>query len=249
MKLNTFLRSVAALVAALFLTAAPVLAQSVLTSTTLASAISDTSSTSMVIASATGWTASSASTEFGAVIDGEYVRVRSISGTTIGISRGQSGTRAFSHVSGAIVYFGPAIAFQSYTPSGQCTRTNQLYVPWIVVGDRDPANNGQAYDCLGVTTGGQWVRTDSPGRGISGSTVASVAGQITPTGNIFTVSGALAITGIVAPAGMQPGFTIAIIPSGTFTTTTANNISLASTAVVGKTLVFTWNGLKFNPSY
>jgi hypothetical protein len=236
----------AALVAALLtLSAVPAFAQTVLTSTTLAAAITDTSGTTVTVTSATGFTANTT----GFLIDREFFAVRVVNGTTITATRGQSGTRAATHVNGAAIFVGPQYAFQDYIPGGQCTRTNLLYVPWIVVGDRDPSNNGNMYDCLGVTTAGQWARVDSNDKPVLGSTVASTAGVITATGTIFKVSGTSAITGITLPAGAQPGFTLQVEPTGVFTWTTATNIILAGTAVVGKILYFVWDGAKWVPSY
>lgn len=86
--------------------------------------------------------------------------------------------------------------------------------------------------------------------GISrGSSVAS-ATTITPTGQIFHITGTTAIATINIP---YTGFngSITIIPDGIFTTTTAGNIALASTAVVGKALIMTYDNTtsKWYPSY
>ena len=80
--------------------------------------------------------------------------------------------------------------------------------------------------------------------------VASAAGQITPTGPLFHITGALAITGFLLPIGFNVG-SFTVIPDGTFTWTTANNIALAGTAVVSKALTFTYDPVtaKFYPSY
>lgn len=82
-----------------------------------------------------------------------------------------------------------------------------------------------------------------------GPTLASVAGVLA-LGLYYTqhISGALAITGFTPPFPDFVG-TICIIPDGTFTTTTATNIGLASTAVVGKALFMTYDGSKWWPSY
>lgn len=93
----------------------------------------------------------------------------------------------------------------------------------------------------------------------SAPTVASLAGVITITTPVTIVSGALAITGIAAPTnlanagagGSGYGARITFIPTGTFTWTTASNIALAGTAVVGKALDFTYDSVtnKWYPSY
>lgn len=86
---------------------------------------------------------------------------------------------------------------------------------------------------------------------IDGGTTASVAGVMpAPTGLITIVSGALAITGITVPYATFSGMII-YIPTGTFTWTTATNIALAGTAVVGKTLIFVYlpSTAKWYPNY
>lgn len=77
----------------------------------------------------------------------------------------------------------------------------------------------------------------------------SVAGLFVPTYPITRVSGAEAITGITIPYDGFQGC-IFIIPTGTFTWTTATNIALAGTAVVGKLIVFAYdpNAVKWYPS-
>lgn len=82
-----------------------------------------------------------------------------------------------------------------------------------------------------------------------GSTVPSFAGEITPTGPIFHVSGTDAITGIAVPGGFSGQITI--IPDGIFTWTTAGNIALAGTAVVSKAIIFTYDSSTkmWYPSY
>lgn len=246
MRLTRFTRAAAAVVVGLLLLASPVWAQTALTSTTLSAAMTDTSGQAMGVASATGFTALTTV----AMIDKELVNVRVVNGTQISITRGIAGTRASTHVSGATVWVGPQFAFQAYVPGGQCTRTNLQYVPWIVAGDPDASNNGQIYDCLGLTTAGQWARVDSPGLVVLGSTMASTAGTLGAfTGTVFTVSGTNAITGFTNPAGVAPGFRIGIVPSGVFTWTAAGNIAIAGTAVVNKLLEFVWNGSKWIPSY
>ena len=82
-------------------------------------------------------------------------------------------------------------------------------------------------------------------------TVAS-ASTIAPTTAIAFVSGVVAINTITAPSPISSGGgAITLIPTGIFTTTTAGNIALASTAVVGKALIMTYDTAtaKWYPSY
>ena len=82
-------------------------------------------------------------------------------------------------------------------------------------------------------------------------TIAS-ATTIAPTKAITFISGTTAIVTITAPNPISlGGGTITLIPTGIFTTTTAGNIALASTAVVGKALLMTYDvtTTKWYPSY
>lgn len=88
------------------------------------------------------------------------------------------------------------------------------------------------------------------GRGAA-PTIASAA-TIAPTTMVSFVSGTTAIATITAPAPISTnGGRITIIPTGIFTTTTAGNIALASTAVVNRALTFTYDPTttKWYPSY
>jgi hypothetical protein len=82
-------------------------------------------------------------------------------------------------------------------------------------------------------------------------TIAS-AGTIAPTTRIVFISGTTAIATITPPSPISAGGgQITLIPTGIFTTTTAGNIALASTAVVGKALIMTYDSgtAKWYPSY
>ena len=83
------------------------------------------------------------------------------------------------------------------------------------------------------------------------STLASAA-TITPTAQVHYVSGTTAVVTITAPSPISiGGGTITLIPTGLFTTTTAGNIALATTAVVSKALHMTYDAtaVKWYPSY
>lgn len=92
----------------------------------------------------------------------------------------------------------------------------------------------------------------SPGgqlHSIDGGVVASPAGLLTVTGYVTQISGTNAITGINLPYVGFAG-TIVLIPTGIFTWTTATNIGLAGTAVVGKAIHMTYvpSAAKWYPS-
>ncbi len=219
------------------------------TSTTLSTAATIADRV-FVVASATNITAGTVSTpqSYLYIIDpgtnrGELVRVTAVNGTRISVLRNQGGTIASGHVSGAIVLVGQGNWFESYDPNGSCTLSTVKINPWVNV------TNGRMWLCSSVSN--TWV----PGwqndlQPSTTATVASAAGLITPSGPLFTISGTAAITGFTKPTGFSHGQFCAI-PSGIFTTTTANNIALASTAVVNRLLCWTYNPStdKFVPSY
>ena len=248
--MKNILRSLAALVAALLLSAGPLSAQTALTATTLG-AIADATQGNVTVAAATGITAPGTGANLVyLLVDRELMGVQAVNGLNVRVARGANGTRATAHVSGAIVNVAPAIAVINYVPSGACVRANLNFVPMIVGGTNAQGMNGTTFDCLGVTTAGQWVSTNVTDVSVLGSTMASTAGVLgLPTGTVFIVSGTNAIMGITLPAGAAPGFRISIVPSGVFTWTAATNIALAGTAVVNKLLDFVWSGTKWVPSY
>ncbi len=228
-----------------------------LTSTTLAAALSN-SANLLTVASASGIYApqSGGINQKLYVINpettkGELMDVTpGINGVSISVARNSLFRQAF--ISGAYVIIGQSPgneaiglgpSFFEYDPVGAVTAVNVPITPWI-----------------NVTNGNQWLRSVDglwvPGfnnpasdKGIT-ATVASFAGFILPSGPLFHVTGAEAVTGFTLPVGFTGG-SFSIIPDGTFTWTNANNIALGGTAVVNKTLTFTWSSQdgKFTPSY
>lgn len=81
-------------------------------------------------------------------------------------------------------------------------------------------------------------------------TVASST-TLAPTTGITYVNGVTAIVNITPPPGCARGGFIQLIPTGLWSTTTAGNIALATTAVLNKVLTMTYdpNTLKWYPSY
>lgn len=226
-----------------------------LTQTTLSSAVTQSQTnfpTTIKVASATGISApslpSGTNGSFLYVLDpgsdrGEMMKVTAVSGTTISVMRGLAGTSATAHVSGAIVVIGAGKDFKDYDPSGACTTATTAVTPWINV------KNGRQWLCSTVTT--SWVPGwHNAGAKAATATVASAAGAITPSGPLFSVSGTAAVTGFNIPVGFASG-SFCVVPTGAFTWTTAGNINTAGTAVVGRTLCFTWSATasKFVASY
>lgn len=86
--------------------------------------------------------------------------------------------------------------------------------------------------------------------GASIPTLAS-ATAITPTVKTCFVSGTTSINTIAVPADFVNGGQITVIPTGLWSTTTSGNIALATTAVVSKALILTYDSVsaKWYPSY
>jgi hypothetical protein len=176
---------------------------------------------------------------------GELMVVTGLSGTTVTVSRLDQFKSG--HVNGAVVLINPI------DPSQET---------WFVEKDPSPvpATTPVATQLVNVVTGAQWLYSTVTASWVPGwnnptappsptAAVASAAAEITPSGPLFHITGTSAITGFVQPTGFTSG-SITVIPDGTFTWTTANNIALAGTAVVDKIIIFTydWNSAAWYPS-
>lgn len=223
--------------------------QNTLTGTTLAAAVTD-SATTVRVASATGITSSSSTTSTFIYVDNELMPVISVSGTTLTVSRGASGTRAAAHVSGAVVYAGRPNWFYVVNPQGTCSlsgATAILVTPYINV------NTGNQFLCSSIL--GKWVAGfGNPGNSAVPAgvvtAVASQAGATTITGPLFHMTGTNAITSFTIPVG-GVGQNFCIIPDGAYTTVAGNNIAISTTGVANKTQCWTWDGTnsKYTASY
>ena len=247
------LRILSSILLAVFVALAPAYAQTALTQTSLSAAISSSSATSLKVASATGITAGQTVLyiEDGTGAVGEAVFVNSVSGTTIGVTRGYYGLAA-PHISGALVLVGPPNAFLTVDPSGSCTPGTGLaaYTPAINL------KTGNQWLCSSITN--SWVPgffNDSVSAGTSAA-VASAA-TMTPSGPLFHVTGTTAITTIGSAVGMGGSATsvvgapFCIIPDALGSATAGNNIALGTTFVVNKLLCYTFDqtNKKYVPSY
>ena len=132
---NTMVRVLGALLLSV-LVSTSALAQTYLTSTTNSAAINSTQ-TSFGVASASGIAAGGA-----LYVNREYMTVRSVSGTTITVARGQSGTVANAHGASQTVIISPAAAIPTVVSAndpaqtfgmGTCTLTAHQYLPIINV--------------------------------------------------------------------------------------------------------------------
>lgn len=145
-------------VLALFVLASTLSAQIILTPTTLSSAITASQQT-IVVASATPNTSTpdnftGGRQPTGIIVDGEYMTVNAnyVSGTTINVVRGQGGTTATAHSSGALAWSGQANHISTKNvpqpAGGNCVRTQLEFLPVV------NAFTQTVTDC----NGGKWVR-------------------------------------------------------------------------------------------
>lgn len=183
--------------------------------------------------------------------------------TIFNVLRGQMGTKAAAHPSGDMVLaqivtpqfggFSGAGGLELADPPLQanCTAANTLVTPWVNV------FTGAQWLCSTITNTWVpgWNNPLSPQANKVTAAVASAAGAITPSGPLFHITGTSAITGFNIPVGFNAtafgGGQICVVPDAIFTTTTAGNIALASTAVVNKLLCWQWDATnsKFVPTY
>lgn len=138
-----------ALVAIVLSLATPGYAQVTLSSTTLAAAVTSTSTTYIQVTSATGFTAR----QTYAFVDREYLQVISVNGTTIQVARGFAGTLATTHATAKTIYVGPAEYFSSFDRAGSCTSTQELVLPVINI------KTGTIFNCVSSL----WTITNGPG--------------------------------------------------------------------------------------
>lgn len=234
-----------------------------LTATSLSAALTQ-SSTTLRVASATGITANTTVLyiDDGTGGNGEAVFVNSVSGTTIGVTRGYNGSHANAHLSGSVVLAGPPPAFVSSDPSGACT-ASAAYTPTVnILGGSNGQTGGRQWICSSITN--SWVPGYFNQARMPGVTtaVASVAGATNPTGPLFHITGTNAITawGSSTSAGLgagggshtQPyGANFCVIPDAAYTTVAGNNIGKSTTAVAAQVQCWTWDATNkvYDPSY
>ncbi len=189
---------------------------------------------------------------------GELMYVVGVNGTQVTVARSSLFRQSF--YTGSTIIIGPAPLAGAYvggSPLGGFFETDPVGDP-SVTGTYPGAPTVTPW--VNVTNGNQWIQGKN-GQWVAGwnnpsnlkgvtADVASVAGATLPSGPLFHVTGANAVTGWTIPVGFAGG-SFTVIPDGTFTWTTAGNIALLGTAVVNRSLVFTWDSAagKWNPSY
>lgn len=173
--MKTLTRLLLALVIALCVVS-PTSTQTYLTTTTLASAITSLTATTIQLTSTSGITAAycgGAVSGCGLFVDWEYMTVTSVpvSGTVQVTRAAASGTTASTHLSGRVVIIAPQSAFSGSdydgvtgrTPGGSCTASANKYLPIVNI------TNGNVWLCRPgvasvngtVTNSSTWVATNT----------------------------------------------------------------------------------------
>lgn len=161
--------------------------QNTWTNTTLASAVTTTSTTQILLTSATGVVANTTSI----YINNELMSVTAVLNATSGlvrVARGQGGTRALTHGSGEVVWIGLNQLFQANpqlrTQSGTCVAANTLVQPYIntVTGLFASCQNGTWK--VGVS-GAAPFRVTSPDPGATAYTAINSAGTALSATTIY----------------------------------------------------------------
>lgn len=248
-------------------------AQSAVTQTTLTAAVgagptpfSGTTTaytTTIGVASTTGLVNSGVPLYIQSVVyvDQEAMAVISFNATTLQVvvQRGYLSTTVQPHNSGTMVLIGPPNAFNSQDPTvrsdagtqnGACVAAATFFTPYINV------ITGKQWLCSTVTNTWVpgWNNTQAPIA--TTASVAAAAGTITPSGPLFTITGAGAVTGFNIPVGFNATtsgggcFVVRADTATTATWTAAGNISIAGTFTPNKAFTFCWdaNTSKFVPN-
>lgn len=202
---------------------AQLIAQTALTQVTLSAALAAPAqgSPATVVTLSSG---AAVSVGTGLAVDNEYMVVQSATPQTTrwNVTRGQSGTQAGAHASGAAVLVGAAnnFSFTSRNPVGPCTSTLEQVLPRVVVG----ASGISIYDCPAVSTlagsaAATWDQVSLNGYGFAnpsrytGWTYVTLGALRIQNGVQYIGSGgALAMT-LAAPAVYQNGVTMVLMAS------------------------------------
>lgn len=204
--------------------------QATLSSTTLSSAITTPSQTTINLSTTSMLSANSQNAPQTVLyVDWELMWVTSvIDSTHVLVQRGKNQTRPFVHASGAKVYWGPPAGnFFSNNPVnaeswGSCLNSNEVSLPKIYV------STGDIFQCLqtgAAGTAGQWIKISSGTMAPAGSSIgAFCTGALTSAGTdyignticattsalvkqLVTAPGTLANLYVVAGAAVSGGST------------------------------------------
>lgn len=255
-------RFAAAIAVALLLAGQSLIGQTALRTTTLAAALADPASPqgqpATVVQLASG---SNVAVGQGFFIDAEYMTVQSAGpvSTMWNVTRGQGGTKAQAHASGATVFFSQPNNFYANTaPSGPCVSTLEQALPHIDVSSASIFNCA-AVSTLTGSTAATWARYTFEGLPAYQPTrytgwVYATAGALTiqPGVQFIGSGGALAMT-LAAPAAWQDGLVMVIQAStaqahtvtytaGFYGTTTSSDVATFGGAIGDNFVIYASNG-------
>lgn len=193
-------------------------------------------------------------------VDAELMTILSATNTTTqwNVNRGQDGTAARAHASGAQAFTGPSSYFRNNNPVGPCVSTSLVARPYI------RATEGNIYDCAPVSTltgstAATWalyLKNGYPAYTSDRYTgwVYATAGAITiqPGVQFIGSSGALAMT-LAAPAKWQDGLVMVLQAStaqahtvtytaGFYGNTTSSDVATFGGAIGDNLVIYATNG-------
>lgn len=132
-------------------------------------------------------------------VDKEAEVVTAISGTRLTVTRGQLGTAAAPHLSGANFWDGtPNLFHQRDMLPGSCVASNQVATPFVntTTGNVFDCQNGKVYKLLTAGSGGPYVAQ---------TYIYTAAGAIAPIGGVHYINGTTLHMTLVAPTAAQEG--------------------------------------------
>ena len=214
-------------------------ATTAMTVTTLSTAVTSSTYDTVRVASATAISAGKY-----LIVEREVMKVNSISGTSVKVTRGMLGTEATTHVSGAYVAVSPADGLTSVDkPSGSsCTAANQVVLPIY------NTVNGNFWNCRSDGTNVVWVLQNSIYQThllnwpFATGTYRVIRGEITTystftSGNLVGVRGAVTMAAASTVSGGYLYGTQGKLITGTATITAGNQFGVfGQLDVTGATL-------------
>lgn len=255
--------ALAGLCSFLVVPAVRVFAQAALTQTTLSAALAQPAqgspATVVTLTSGTG-----VSVGVGIAIDNEYMVVQSATpqATRWNVTRGQSGTQADAHASGAAALISAPnnFYFNSRQPVGPCTSTLVQSLPRVVVSPQISIYNCPAVNTLAGSAASTWDRVTAEGFGYPNATrytgwTYTSAGALTIQNGLQNIGsgGALAMT-LAAPAVYQTGMQMLLFAStaqahtvtytaGFYGNTTSSDVATYGGAIGDFVLLGAYNGV------
>ncbi len=129
-------------------------AQTFITTTTLAAAVTATQTSILVTSGSGAWTIGNY-----AYVDYEVLKITNVSGTLIGVTRAQFGTKAVTHANSTTILAGNGGHFKNFStyqhapPVSSCVRASQPYLPVI------DYTSGNIWTCSNTLA--KWIGTNT----------------------------------------------------------------------------------------